>query len=127
MLQHFLYDAFTGPRPKGTFERAAPAIQKVSKTMMEGNGDVFHQLKGRRGKESTDVCGNLEDFNNGNIEEDIVDGFLFQSYSKASDLPPMQPMCNFEVLSLYLQCIYSIVRQHFSSRKTTSLKESCLL
>ena len=34
------------------------------------------------------------------VEEDLVDGFVFQSFSEAWDFSSMQPLCNFEVLSL---------------------------
>ena len=68
------------------------------------NGDM-PKMEGKRAKKSTGVCDNLEevDLNSGYIEEDVVDGFLFQSYGKATDLPPMQPMSNPEVFSLDLR------------------------
>ena len=93
------HDALPGRRPKGTFERGAATIEKgIKKTMVNGDGDVF-----QRAKLSTGVFGKLEDLSIGNMEEDLVDGFLFQSFSEAWDFPLMQPMCNFEVLSLDLQ------------------------
>ena len=60
------------------------------------------QMEGKRAKKSTGVCGNLKEvnLNIGDIEEDVVDGFLFQSYSKATDLPLMQSMSNLEVFLL---------------------------
>ena len=71
---------------------------------MGGIGDIV-QLEKKRSIESIRVCGNLEEVNLkiGGIEEDVVDGFLFQSYSKATDLPLVQPMSNLEVFSLNVQ------------------------
>ena len=60
--------------------------------------------KGGKVKELTGGFGNLGevDLDIGDIEEDVVDGFLFQSYNQASDLPTM---LNVEVLPLDLQCV----------------------
>ena len=68
---------------------------------MDGNGDVS-RWKVKKTKLSTDVCGELENLSLG--KEDVVDGFLFLSYSEASDLPPMEPTCYFEVSFLDLSC-----------------------
>lgn len=70
--------------------------------MVNGDGDVF-QPEVKRVKLFTDFCGKLEDLSIGNMEEVLVDGFLFQSFIEASDFPPMQLMCKFEVLSLDLK------------------------
>ena len=70
------------------------------------------KLKAKSLKRTSEVCGSLEklDLNIGNLDEDIVDGFLFKSFSQASDFPPMQPLFNLEVLSLDLWsfCYYSV-------------------
>ena len=68
---------------------------------MKKKHPVF-QSEVKRAKLSTDVWGKLEDLSigNNNMEEDLVDGFLFQSFSEAWDFSSMQPLCNFEVLSL---------------------------
>jgi len=99
-----------GQRPKESFERvAAPSIEKVKKTKAGENGDM-PKMEGKRAKKSTGVCDNLEevDLNIGYIEEDVVDGFLFQSYGKATDLPPMQPMSNPEEHEPERECWTSI-------------------
>ena len=94
------YGSLPGRRPKGTFKRAAATNEKaMKKTMVNG---VVIQSEVKRAKLSTDAWGKLEDpsIGNNNMEEDEVDGFLFQSFSEAWDFSSMQPLCNFEVLSL---------------------------
>ena len=118
------YGSLPGRRPKGTFKRAAATNEKaMKKTMVNG---VVIQSEVKRAKLSTDVWGTLEDLSigNNNMEEDLVDGFLFQSFSEAWDFSSMQPLCNFEVLSLLdKQCeCYNI-----PTSRRTSLKGSASL
>jgi len=93
-----------GRRPKEAYEKGAATFGKVSKTMMVNrDGDVF-QPEVKRVKLFTDFCGKLEDLSIGNMEEVLVDGFLFQSFIEASDFPPMQLMCKFEENEIGKEC-----------------------
>merc|ERR1712192_378370 len=79
--------------------------EKVTKTKVEGEEGIL-KLKAMSLKKLSKVCGSLEklDLNIGNLDEDIVDGFLFKSYSQASDFPPMQPLFNFEEKAPGMEC-----------------------
>ena len=89
-----------GRRPKGTFERITAALKKVTK--MSGKGDVSWS-KVKRAKFCTGVCDKLENLSIGKV--DVVDGFLFQSFSESIDLPPMRCFEVFNRSSMYfLKC-----------------------